>query len=151
MIRVLLIQGPNINLLGKREKSHYGSLTMEEIHRQMDELAGDLGVGLETFQSNHEGELVDAIQAAGVRKVDAIIINPAAYTHTSVAVRDALLAVDIPYYEVHISNIHAREPFRHKSLVSDGAAGIVVGFGPAGYGLALRGLHQRLSQTGSEE
>jgi 3-dehydroquinate dehydratase-2 len=138
-------------MLGKREESVYGSLTMEEIHGQLEELGDQLGVEIDTFQSNHEGEIVDALQGAVAGGVNAIVINPAAYTHTSIAIRDALLAIDIPYYEVHISNIHSREPFRHKSLISDGAAGIVVGFGPAGYSLALRGLHESLTVKRTEE
>jgi 3-dehydroquinate dehydratase-2 len=134
---ILVLHGPNINLLGIREPELYGSTTLEEIDRLLGQLATELGVGLAVRQSNHEGELVEAIQQAR-GAFDAIVINPAAYTHTSVAIRDALLAVGVPAVEVHLSNPAKREPFRHKSLIADVVVGTVSGFGPLSYELALR-------------
>ena len=142
MLKVMVIQGPNLNLLGEREKHHYGTATLDEIHAGLRKEGEKLGLEVHDFQSNHEGELVDAIQGAGTGGFEAIIINPAAYTHTSVAIRDALAAVGLPYFEVHISNVHSREEFRKKSLISDGASGIIAGFGPYGYTLALMGVHR---------
>jgi len=137
MRKVLVIHGPNLNLLGEREPQVYGSVTLEEINQSLEEQAKKSGVELKTFQSNHEGELVEAIQNA--RKwADVIIINPAAYTHTSVAIRDALSAVNVPAIEVHLSNIHARENFRQASHVSPVSVGQVVGFGKNSYLLALQ-------------
>jgi len=137
MRKVLVIHGPNLNLLGEREPQVYGSVTLEEINKSLEEQAKKSGVELKTFQSNHEGELVEAIQNA--RKwADVIIINPAAYTHTSVAIRDALSAVNVPAIEVHLSNIHARENFRQASHVSPVSVGQVVGFGKNSYLLALQ-------------
>jgi len=134
---VLVLHGPNLNLLGRREPDVYGALTLEQINERLHALAAELGVELEIFQSNVEGELVDRIQeAAGV--VHAIVINPAAYTHTSVAIRDAILAVGLPVVEVHLSNIQRREEFRHRSLISDVAVGQITGFGPDSYLLGLR-------------
>lgn len=138
-MKIMVIQGPNLNLLGSREQEFYGTGTLEEIHSGLEALGLELGLEVAAFQSNHEGEIIEAIQTASGEGVSALIINPAAYTHTSVAIRDALLAVGLPYFEVHISNIHSREDFRHRSMISDGAAGIVIGFGAAGYALALRG------------
>ncbi len=143
-MKVLVIQGPNLNLLGEREEELYGGATLEEINFELEEVGKQLGVEVFSFQSNHEGEIVDVIQGAPVEEYEAIIINPAAYTHTSVAIRDALLAVRLPYYEVHISNIFAREEFRQRSLISDGASGIVTGFGTVGYTLALQGVSRHL-------
>ena len=143
-MKVLVIQGPNLNLLGKREEEVYGGVTLEEINSELTEVGKQLGVEVRSFQSNHEGEIVDEIQRAPAEDYNAIIINPAAYTHTSIAIRDALLAVKLPYYEVHISNIFAREEFRHRSLISDGASGIVTGFGTVGYMLALKGVSRHL-------
>ncbi len=137
--RILVLQGPNLNLLGKREPGHYGSRTLDEIHRTMEKEAAGLDLSLSFLQSNHEGALVDAVQEAGRDGTALIIINPGAYTHTSVALRDALLAVGLPYVEVHLSNVHGREAFREKSFTAASASGIVTGFGPAGYLLALRG------------
>jgi 3-dehydroquinate dehydratase-2 len=137
--RILVIHGPNLNLLGSREPGLYGSVTLRDIDNGLVREGRERGVDVSTFQSNHEGEIVDRIQAAAGEGVGSIVINPAAFTHTSVAVRDALLAAGLPFVEVHISNIHAREPFRQKSLFSDIASGIVAGFGPSGYGLALAG------------
>ena len=132
MIKILVIHGPNLNLLGKREPEIYGKVTMESINKKLKEIAGKKKVALDIFQSNHEGEIVDKIGKAG-NKYDAILINPAAYTHTSVAIRDAISAIDIPTVEVHLSNIYAREDFRHISLISSVAKGQVSGFGADSY------------------
>ncbi|NOY44780.1 MAG: type II 3-dehydroquinate dehydratase [Deltaproteobacteria bacterium] len=138
-MNVLVIHGPNLNLLGTREPGTYGADSLDAIEARLRSLADELGVALEFFQSNHEGALVDRIQQ--VRGwADGILINPAAYTHTSVALRDALLAVAVPFVEVHLSNVYAREPFRHRSLLADRAAGVVMGFGAESYLLGLRGL-----------
>lgn len=141
--RVLVIHGPNLNLLGKREKGIYGDVTLEEINSRLKDMAKEIGLEVSTFQSNFEGEIIDAIQKS-LGKVDAIVINPAAYTHTSVAIRDAILAVAIPVIEVHLSNIHKREEFRHKSFISDIAAGSIIGFGPESYYLGLRAANSLL-------
>jgi 3-dehydroquinate dehydratase II len=134
---VLVIHGPNLNLLGGREAEHYGSVTLEAIEARLDKQAKRSRVRLSTFQSNSEAELVGRIQRAGKDKVDFIIINPAAYTHTSVAMRDALAAVRVPFIEVHLSNVFAREEFRHRSYFSDLAVGVICGLGASGYELAL--------------
>ncbi len=144
MSRVLVLQGPNLNLLGTREPEHYGSLTLADITGQLDALAQELGVSLTHFQSNHEGELVDRVQEATADH-DAVLNNPAAYTHTSIALRDALSASGLPFVEVHLSNVHAREAFRHHSMLADLAVGQVVGFGVASYVLGLRGLVAHLA------
>jgi len=135
--RILVIHGPNLNLLGQREQQVYGTTTLDEINERLESLAEELGAVLRTMQSNHEGVIVDTIQSAK-DWADAIVINPGAYTHTSVAIRDALVAVGIPCVEVHLSNIHAREPFRHRSYIAPIAAGQVLGFGPESYLLGLR-------------
>lgn len=135
--RILALHGPNLNLLGTREPEVYGRTTLADIHTAMEARAQAHGVVVESFQSNHEGQLVDRVQAAAAEGIDFIIINPAAYTHTSVALRDALAAVDIPYIEVHLSNIHARETFRHHSYFSDRAVGVICGLGADGYMAAL--------------
>lgn len=135
--RILLINGPNLNLLGSRERQHYGSATLADIESRLMAQAQGGGAELATFQSNSEADLVDVIQRAGRDKLDFIIINPAAYTHTSVALRDALAAVGIPFVEVHLSNVFAREPFRQRSYFTDLAVGIISGLGAAGYELAL--------------
>ena len=137
MTRVLVIHGPNLNLLGTREPEIYGADTLAEIDAQLERLAEQKGIALETFQSNSEGEIVDRIQQAAADKVDFIIINPAAYTHTSVAIRDALLATQITFIEVHLSNVHAREEWRKHSWLSDIALGVICGLGISGYRLAL--------------
>ncbi len=142
-MRVLVLNGPNLNLLGLREPGLYGSSTLAAIDAALQEQAGSLGVSLESFQSNHEGALVDRIHAAR-GAVDGILINAGAYTHTSVALRDALLAVAIPYVELHLSNVHARESFRHHSFLADRAVGVICGFGPTSYRLALEGLVDHL-------
>ncbi len=144
MLRVLVLHGPNLNLLGSREESIYGTDTLQDIDASLRKLSGDLGVGLDIRQSNLEGELVTWIQEARGR-YQGIIINPAAYTHTSVAIRDALVAVDLPIVEVHLSNIYRREEFRRHSYVSGVALGQISGLGPTGYVLALRGLCEYLS------
>lgn len=136
-MRTLVLNGPNLNLLGTREATFYGSVTLENIHERMLALAGELGNDLTFYQSNHEGDLIDTIHDAHEHKIDFIIFNPAAYTHTSIALRDALLAVKIPFIEVHLSNIHQREPFRQQSYFSDIAQGVISGFGAHGYEMAL--------------
>jgi 3-dehydroquinate dehydratase-2 len=142
--RILVLQGPNLNLLGRREPEVYGKTTLADIHTAMEARARVVGVRLETFQSNSEGELIDRIQAASAEGVEFIIINPGGYTHTSVAMRDALSGVAIPFIEVHLSNIHAREPFRKHSYFSDIAAGVIAGLGAQGYQLALEAALTRL-------
>ena len=134
---VLVLHGPNLNLLGVREPSIYGSETLEDINGRLMAAALAAGVAVQCFQSNSEGTLVDRIQQAGREQTGFIVINPAAYTHTSVAIRDALAGVKIPFIEVHLSNIHAREPFRQRSFVSDIAVGTICGLGSRGYDLAL--------------
>jgi 3-dehydroquinate dehydratase-2 len=142
-MRVLLLNGPNLNLLGRREPGLYGAQTLEAIEADLVRQAAALGVALECFQSSHEGALVDRIHAA-IGQADGILINAGAYTHTSIALRDALLGVAIPFVELHLSNVHAREPFRHHSHLADRAVGVICGFGSASYGLALQGLVQHL-------
>lgn len=138
-MKILVINGPNLNLLGQREPGIYGAQTLESINSDLSARAAELKVALSFFQSNSEGEIVDMIQSAsGV--FNAIIINPAAYTHTSVAIRDAISAVAIPTVEVHLSNVYNREEFRHKSLIAPVVLGQIAGFGPQGYELALKGL-----------
>ncbi len=143
--RILVMHGPNLNLLGTREPEHYGRVTLSDINMALARMAEGAGVELETFQSNHEGALIERIHAAREQGVRAIIINPAAYTHTSVALRDALSAVAIPFVEVHLSNVHAREPFRHHSYFSDLAIGVICGLGHQGYVLALEYLLNQLN------
>lgn len=149
MRRVLVLHGPNLNLLGNREPSIYGSTSLRAIDTALNDLAKELGIELDIRQTNVEGELVTWIQQAR-RGYDGIIINPAAYTHTSVAIRDALAAVDIPTIEVHLSNIHKREDFRHHSYVSAVALAQITGLGPNGYLLALRGLRDHWSTNGAK-
>jgi len=145
MAKILLINGPNLNLLGTREPELYGATTLADIEQQLSEQATGLGHELIAVQSNAEAELVDAVQAAA-GNTDFVLINPGAFTHTSVALRDALLGVAIPFIEIHISNIHAREEFRRQSYFSDVAAGIMAGLGPQGYGLALQAADHLLKQ-----
>jgi 3-dehydroquinate dehydratase-2 len=135
--RILVLHGPNLNLLGSREPGIYGRTTLADIHAVMEARARADGIQIESFQSNSEGGLIDRVQAAGVEGIEFIIINPAGYTHTSVALRDALAAVAIPFVEVHLSNIFAREGFRHHSYFSDLALGVISGLGAQGYELAL--------------
>ena len=143
---ILVIQGPNLNLLGTREPEVYGKTTLEDIHQRLGELAKAQSVELSTFQSNHEGELIDRIQKAKQDGIDFIIINPGAFTHTSVALRDVLAGVAIPFTEVHLSNIHQREEFRKHSYLSDIATGVICGLGAIGYELALQAAIARLQK-----
>lgn len=140
-MKVLMINGPNLNLLGTREKVIYGTASLSDIEQTAREKATSLGLELTAFQSNHEGDIIDKIHSARGLGISCILINPGGYTHTSVAIRDALLAVDIPFIEVHISNVSAREPFRQKDLFSDIAIGTISGLGTLGYILALEALH----------
>jgi 3-dehydroquinate dehydratase-2 len=144
-MRVLLLNGPNLNLLGLREPGLYGAQTLAAIEADLGREAAGLEVTLDCFQSNHEGALVDRIHAAR-GEVQGILINAGAYTHTSIALRDALLGVAIPFVELHLSNVHAREPFRHHSHLADKAVGVICGFGPGSYSLALQGLVRHLRQ-----
>ena len=144
-LKLMVIQGPNINMLGTREVNIYGSMKMDDIHSQMKLFAEQNNIDIEFFQSNLEGELVDKIQEC-YGDADGIIINPAAYTHSSIAIRDAIAAVAIPTIEVHISNIHRREEFRQKSLIAPVTAGQIVGIGPVGYHLAMIGMLQIFEQ-----
>ena len=134
---ILVLNGPNLNMLGVREPGIYGSDSLSEIEARLRKIADEHGVSLDTFQSNAEYEIISRIHDA-MGKYDFILINPAAFTHTSVAIRDALLAVSIPFFEIHISNVHAREEFRHHSYLSDKAQGVICGFGTRGYEYALR-------------
>ncbi|MEQ1439866.1 type II 3-dehydroquinate dehydratase [Fontimonas sp. SYSU GA230001] len=145
MSRLLLINGPNLNLLGTREPGVYGSRTLPDIEQQLRDEAHALGHALDCFQSNHEGALVDRVQQARGDGTQFILINPGAYTHSSIALRDALLGVALPFIEIHLSNVHAREPFRRHSYLSDIAAGVIVGCGPLGYRLALLAANERLT------
>jgi len=142
-MKVIMINGPNLNMLGKRETSIYGSTALADIEERVKKKAADLGLEVTCIQSNHEGEIVEKIQEAADLGIEGIIINPAAYTHTSVAIRDALLSVQIPFIEVHISNVAAREEFRQVNLFSDIAVGTIAGLGPYGYILALDALWER--------
>ena len=144
---VLVIQGPNLNLLGMREPEVYGTITLDDIHKKLADLAMQADISLETYQSNHEGELIDRVQKAKKDGVSFIIINPGGFTHTSVALRDALAGVAIPFIEVHLSNIHQREEFRKHSYFSDLAMGVICGLGAHGYELALNTIQHKLSST----
>ena len=144
-MRVLVLHGPNLNLLGCREPAVYGATTLAEIDAALARRAADAGVQLSSFQSNHEGALVDRVQAAREDGTTFILINPAAFTHTSVALRDALAAVAIPFVEVHLSNVHRREAFRQHSYFSDLAEGVILGLGATGYRLALEFALERLA------
>lgn len=149
MARVLLLNGPNLNLLGSREPQLYGSATLADIERDLEVRARALGLALECLQSNAEHVLIEKIHACPREGVDYLIFNPGAFTHTSVALRDAILAVGVPFIEVHLSNVFAREPFRHHSHFSDIAAGCVFGLGPIGYEFALEAAARRLSASTS--
>ncbi len=142
MATVTVLNGPNLNLLGVREPGLYGHQTLEKIQNRMELLAGTLGHSLKFFQSNAEHEIVEQIHQAFERSVDFIIINPAAYTHTSIAIRDALLATNIPFIEIHLSNVYARESYRKQSYLSDIARGVITGLGAMGYELALRAVNE---------
>ena len=144
-MKIVVIQGPNLNMLGVREQHIYGPMKLEEIHAQMKNFAEQNKIDIEFFQSNLEGEIVDRIQEC-LGDADGIIINPAAYSHTSIAIRDAIAAVELPSIEVHLSNIHAREDFRKKSITAEVCAGVVAGMGPFGYHLAMIGMTQIISE-----
>lgn len=144
-MKIMVIQGPNLNMLGHREPNLYGNMTLEEIHAQMKNAAEQNNVEIEFFQSNYEGEIVDKIQEC-LGTADGIIINPAAYAHSSIAIRDAVLAVGIPTIEIHITNIARRDEFRQKSLIAPVTVGQISGFGPVGYHLALMGMFQIFEQ-----
>jgi len=145
MATILVLHGPNLNLLGQREPSIYGADTLDSINQRLGQMASQRGHHLLSLQSNAEYELIDRIHDARQEGVDFIIINPAAFTHTSVALRDALLAVSIPFIEVHLSNVHKRESFRHHSYFSDIAQGVICGLGPVGYELALEAALRQLN------
>lgn len=145
--KILVLHGPNLNLLGTREPDIYGHVTLGDIHESMEAAARAASVQLESFQSNHEGELIDRVQAAASEGVRFIIVNPGGYTHTSIALRDAFAAVGIPFVEVHLSNIHAREPFRKRSFFSALATGVICGFGAQGYHMALQYALNRLRNS----
>ena len=145
-MRILCITGPNLNLLGLRETGIYGKVTLADITKLLEHLAKNLSVDFDSYQSNHEGELVDKVQQCLGSNYDGILINPGAYGHTSIALRDALKAVSLPFVEVHVSNVYAREEFRHKTYLSDFASGVVIGFGPNSYLLGLRGLVEVLHE-----
>lgn len=146
--RVLVVHGPNLNMLGLREPEVYGRTRLTDIDAQLAAIGGQLGIDVTAFQSNHEGAIVDKIQAS-VGNIDGLIINPAAYTHTSIAIRDAIVVLSVPIIEVHISNIHKREAFRHRSLLADVVTGQIVGLGVNGYYLALRAIADTVGTTPS--
>ena len=144
--QILVLNGPNLNMLGTREPEKYGTLTLSQIVSRLNAEAETLNVTLDSLQSNAEYVIIDRIHQA-TDNIDYILINPAAFTHTSVAIRDALLAVSIPFIEIHLSNVHAREPFRHHSYLSDIASGVICGLGADGYSYALQTAVKRLSQS----
>ncbi|MEW8505598.1 MAG: type II 3-dehydroquinate dehydratase [Candidatus Thiodiazotropha sp.] len=146
MATILVLNGPNLNLLGTREPNHYGQDTLDAIHQRLESRAQEMGLNIDFRQSNAEHELLEWIHQAGQNSVGFIIINPAAFTHTSVALRDALLGSGIPYIEVHLSNVHAREEFRKHSYFSDKAEGVITGLGAEGYELALQAAASRLNK-----
>jgi 3-dehydroquinate dehydratase-2 len=150
MASLLLINGPNLNLLGSREPGVYGETNLAEVESRLTSLAAEQGDELQCFQSNAEHEIVDRVQQAATDKVDFILLNPGAFTHTSIAIRDALLAVSIPFIEIHLSNVFAREEFRHNSYFSDIAAGCLFGLGAYGYELALKAAHSQLQDVGEK-
>ena len=147
-MRILVVNGPNLNLLGTREPEIYGTLTLAELERRLEQAASELEVQIDFFQSNHEGGLIDAIQGA-VGRYQGVLINPGAFTHTSLALRDCLVGVGLPTVEVHLSNLHRREPFRRRSHTAEAAIGVIQGFGPLGYELGLTALVRHLTGAGS--
>lgn len=147
MTRILVLHGPNLNLLGTREPGIYGADTLDSINNRLSARAHQAGVGFDSFQSNHEGLLVDRVQSARTDGTSFILFNPGAFTHTSIALRDALLGVAIPFVEIHLSNVHAREEFRRHSYFSDIAVGVICGLGAQGYELALEFALRRLGQS----
>jgi 3-dehydroquinate dehydratase-2 len=147
MSHILVIHGPNLNLLGTREPEVYGANTLDDINQDLTGMASQKGIALQAFQSNSEGEIVDCIQQAGNNKVEFVIINPAAYTHTSIAIRDAFLATRLPFIEVHLSNVYAREDFRKHSYLSDIAVGVISGFGINSYRLAFEAASIHCQQS----
>lgn len=149
MKKILVLHGPNLNLLGLREPSIYGNTTLAQINAELQKKALEAQIELTAMQSNSESDLIHAIHQAHQNKLDYLILNPAAFTHTSIAMRDALLATQLPFIEVHLSNIHAREPFRHHSYFSDIASGLISGFGAHGYFLALHALMSEFQQRES--
>lgn len=146
MSSILVLHGPNLNLLGLREPGVYGTLTMDDINAKMIELGKELGFEVRCYQSNHEGALIDALHEARTRDAG-VVFNPGGYTHTSVALRDAISAINLPVVEVHLSNVHAREEFRHKSMISAVCAGTISGLGVQSYLLGLRGLVEKIQKT----
>ncbi|MCI7785067.1 MAG: type II 3-dehydroquinate dehydratase [Succinivibrio sp.] len=146
---ILVVNGPNLNMLGVREPEIYGHETLKDLEKMLQNVADELDVKIEFYQSNHEGDIVDTIQQS-YKKVDFILLNAGAYTHTSGAIRDALAGIDMPFYEIHISNVHKREEFRHHSFLSDVAVGVIVGFGLDGYEFALRGAVRYLDRKHQE-
>lgn len=149
-MKILVINGVNMNMLGIREPEKYGSMTLKELEKELYAYSFELGIDIETYQSNHEGEIVEKIHSA-YNNADGIIINPGAYTHTSLAIRDALSAVNIPTVEIHMTNIHAREDFRHNSLISPVCIAQISGFGTDSYKLGLKGLCDKLKQTANQK
>src|SRR5688572_18691457 len=143
-MRILVVNGPNLNLLGSREPEIYGTLTLAELERRLEQAASELEVQIDFFQSNHEGGLIDAIQGA-VGRYQGVLINPGAFTHTSLALRDCLVGVGLPAVEVHLSNLHRREPFRRRSHTAEAAIGVIQGFGALGYELGLSALVRHLT------
>lgn len=140
MIKILLINGPNLNRLGKREPAHYGTATLRDVEKSLEQQAEELQVKIDCFQSNHEGDIIDQLHAAEDQGIQGIILNPGAFTHYSYAIRDAIAGIDVPVIEVHISNIHARESFRHQSVTAAVSAGQIVGLGVQGYNLAMQAI-----------
>jgi len=149
-MKIVVIQGPNLNMLGHREQHIYGPMKLEEIHEQMKHFANENKIEIEFFQSNLEGEIVDRIQEC-MGDADGIIINPAAYSHTSIAIRDAIAAVELPVIEVHLTNIHAREEFRRHSMTAEVVASVIAGMGPFGYHLAMIGMTQILNEMAAAQ
>lgn len=147
-MRILVVNGPNLNLLGTREPEIYGTLTLAELERRLEQTASELEIQLDFFQSNHEGALIDAIQGA-VGRYQGILLNPGAFTHTSLALRDCLAGVGLPTVEVHLSNLHRREAIRQKSYTAEAAVGVIQGFGPLSYELGLRALVHHLTGAGT--